>query len=280
VRTEEPPARSFDASSSVTTYWLARCEGFEVRAGRKRGVVEAVALETLSDRAAYLIVRFTGRRRHMITPESVRAVVPAEELLLLHPLESRPSRLAPAARRVREQSARAAETGARASVTATSAAARASTAAAATTWRGSTRASEAAWRELQRLDRWLEPRTAAAWLGLRRGIATAWAETKRFGRWLSPRAATAARSAWAWVRTAALATVAAATALARRVRADGTPVARAAVRWVSGTVAGARAWLTGAEQQDARRPGRAGAEDAPAREHADAGDDDASGRAA
>ena len=229
MRTQEPPARSFDGSSTVTTYWLAHCEGFEVRAGRKRGVVEAVALETLSDRAAYLIVRFTGRRRHMITPESVRAVVPAEELLLLHPLESRPSRLAPAARAVREHSARAAESGARASATATSAAARASSSAAATTWRGSSRASAAAWRELQRFGRWLEPRTAAAWLGLRKGAArawlatargasVAWAEAQRFGRWLSPRAATAARSAWEWVRTAALATAAAATALARRAR--------------------------------------------------------------
>jgi hypothetical protein len=68
----------------VTAYWLTRCEGFRVSSGRRRGVVESVALDLDTWQAAYLVVRYGGfGRRRIVPPGAVDAVVPAEERLVL-----------------------------------------------------------------------------------------------------------------------------------------------------------------------------------------------------
>jgi hypothetical protein len=68
----------------VTAYWLTRCEGFRVSSGRRRGVVESVALDLETWQAAYLVVRYRGLGRpRIVVPGAVDAVVPAEERLVL-----------------------------------------------------------------------------------------------------------------------------------------------------------------------------------------------------
>ena len=109
------PVHTFDQSSPVLAYWLTRCEGFEVTAGRRTGVVEKVALDRLDERADHLVVKFAGLRRVIVPSEAVRAVVPAEELLVLQPPEEPEPRLAPAAQRAKSDGVRAVRASARAS---------------------------------------------------------------------------------------------------------------------------------------------------------------------
>src|SRR5687768_8909670 len=90
VRSDVVPARSFDQQSPVCAYWLARSETFEVRSGRRRGVVEEVKLDE-SRRAEALIVRFGAFRRTV----PAAAVDAAKELLVLRPARP-PRRVTPA----------------------------------------------------------------------------------------------------------------------------------------------------------------------------------------
>ena len=72
----------FEGEGPVARYWLARCEGFEVR-GSTRGVVEELQRDADPYVTARLVVR-TGRRRLTVVPvERVHTVVPAERLLVV-----------------------------------------------------------------------------------------------------------------------------------------------------------------------------------------------------
>jgi hypothetical protein len=73
----------FAAGSPVAAYWLSRCEGFEVRAGRRSvGTVDAVVCTEPAGRAESLVVQ--GRRRpDAVAAERVVGVVPARRLVLL-----------------------------------------------------------------------------------------------------------------------------------------------------------------------------------------------------
>jgi signal transduction histidine kinase len=74
--------RSFSRGTPVCDYWLAHCEGFELRAGgRSLGVVEAVEATDAVGRAEELLVR-RRRRRHTIATGRVLAVVPARKVVL------------------------------------------------------------------------------------------------------------------------------------------------------------------------------------------------------
>ena len=76
------PDRSFPNGSPVCDYWLARCEGFTVRAGhRTLGVVEAVAHD--GSHADAIVLRKGRRRRRTLPPGDVLAVVPARRVLLM-----------------------------------------------------------------------------------------------------------------------------------------------------------------------------------------------------
>ena len=87
--------RSFPRDSPVCDYWLARCEGFTVRAGhRTLGVVETVP-HTGAPRVETIVVRARHRRRALDTAD-VLAVVPARKVLLAR----RRQHAAPAARRL------------------------------------------------------------------------------------------------------------------------------------------------------------------------------------
>jgi hypothetical protein len=159
VRLDVVPARSFEGSSRVSAYWLANCEGFSVRRGRRRGVVVDVALDAARQRTEYLVVRF-GLRRSVVEIGDVAVVVPAHELLVLRPPERRIPRVAPAARRVRDAGGRAAWSGGRLSVRG-----------ARTTARASVRLGAAAARETRTLARWLAPRLACAAREVERAVA-------------------------------------------------------------------------------------------------------------
>ncbi|MGH2999581.1 MAG: hypothetical protein ACRDNM_09795 [Gaiellaceae bacterium] len=76
------PDRSFPNGSPVCDYWLARCEGFTVRAGhRTLGVVETVAHDgTYADS---IELRKGRRRRRTLPTGDVLAVVPARRVLLM-----------------------------------------------------------------------------------------------------------------------------------------------------------------------------------------------------
>ncbi|MGH3000315.1 MAG: hypothetical protein ACRDNM_13550 [Gaiellaceae bacterium] len=76
------PDRSFPNGSPVCDYWLARCEGFTVRAGhRTLGVVETVAHDgTYADS---IVLRKGRRRRRTLPTGDVLAVVPARRVLLM-----------------------------------------------------------------------------------------------------------------------------------------------------------------------------------------------------
>lgn len=93
MRSDVVPARSFDQDSPVCAYWLARSEKFEVRSGRRRGVVEGVKLGE-SGRAEALVVRF-GAFRRTVPATAVDSVVPATELLVIRPARP-PRRVTPA----------------------------------------------------------------------------------------------------------------------------------------------------------------------------------------
>ncbi|MDE3024180.1 MAG: hypothetical protein KGI93_01285 [Acidobacteriota bacterium] len=89
------PDRSFPNGSPVCDYWLARCEGFAVRAGhRTLGVVESVGYD--GGRAGSVVLRKSGRRRRTLHTGDVLAVVPARRVLLAR----RRRHAAPAMRRV------------------------------------------------------------------------------------------------------------------------------------------------------------------------------------
>ena len=173
--TVDAPARSFDRTSPVHAYWLAHCEGFAVRAGRREGVVEEVELDIAQERAAALVVRYGPLRRSRLLPDEVDVVVPDEELLLV-PAEESPPRIAPLARQARERASTSARTGVRASGDAASAAARTTRSAAAGAWiatrREATRSADAAWPALSRWGR-------SVWRRSRRAFATAALETRR-----------------------------------------------------------------------------------------------------
>jgi len=191
VRLDVVPARSFDGSSRVSAYWLANCEGFRVRSGRRRGVVLDVALDAPTGRPEYLVVRY-GLARKVVEVAEVETVVPAEELLMVRPRERRTSRalmvvaaeIAPAARRARDVAGRAARASGRSSLRAARLGGRYSRRAAAatghtsvrlgaTTGRASVRFAAATARGTRRLARWLEPRVARAARALGRGAAGA-----------------------------------------------------------------------------------------------------------
>jgi hypothetical protein len=91
-----PPAgtRSFGRRSPVRVYWLARCEGFELKCrDGTHGVVEEVVLDPSNTEAEALVVR-VGRVLHrsvVVPAERVDAVAPFEEVLVgpgLAPAES------------------------------------------------------------------------------------------------------------------------------------------------------------------------------------------------
>jgi hypothetical protein len=191
VRLDVVPARSFDGSSRVSTYWLANCEGFRVRSGRRRGVVVAVPLEAPTSGPVYLVVRY-GLTRKVVEVGEVESVVPAEELLVVRPRERRSSGavraraagLGPRARRAREVgggaaraggrlSVRAAKVGGRYSRLAAAATGRTSVRLGAATGRASVRFAAATARDTRRLAVWLEPRAARAARALGRAAAGA-----------------------------------------------------------------------------------------------------------
>jgi hypothetical protein len=78
------PDRSFDGDSAVGAYWLSRCEGFTVRAGRRElGVVEEVTCTEPIGLARSLLVR--GARKRRIDSADVVAVIPARQVLVVRP---------------------------------------------------------------------------------------------------------------------------------------------------------------------------------------------------
>jgi hypothetical protein len=249
--TDARRARSFDRSSPVHAYWLAHCEGFAVRTGRREGVVEEVELDLAQERAAALVVRYGPLRRVRLAPESVDVVVPDEELLVVPAAEAPPSRVAPLASQARERASASARAGAHATGRAGSALGRTIAAVAAAIWLATGRAG--AW---TKATLWpaLRRGSSAAWRqavlasiavarGTRRGAMVAWRELQRFAAWLSPRAGALARRTAAGVRSGAAAAAAwasaAADAVARWVRTNGPPARRAAGRLVSSGAASA-----------------------------------------
>jgi hypothetical protein len=87
--------RRFGSDSPIRDYWLTRCEGFTVRAGRKRlGVVAEVDCGISSLHAETLVVRRRRRATLLLPAERIVEVVPAQELLVAR---RRPSRTRPAA---------------------------------------------------------------------------------------------------------------------------------------------------------------------------------------
>jgi hypothetical protein len=83
-----PDDHQFDASSPVGRYWLVHGVGFTVCRddGRELGVVEDVVVDQLRQRAEHVIVRRHGlvvRRREVMDPGVVDAVVPASQLFLV-----------------------------------------------------------------------------------------------------------------------------------------------------------------------------------------------------
>jgi hypothetical protein len=90
-------SRRFGRPSPVRAYWLARCEGFELKCrDGSTGVVKQVVLDATSTEAQALVVR-TGRVLHrsvVVTAEQVDAVAPFEEVLVgngLQPPARRPT---------------------------------------------------------------------------------------------------------------------------------------------------------------------------------------------
>jgi hypothetical protein len=249
MRNDAGHARSFDRSSPVHAYWLARCEGFSVRSGRREGVVEEVELDLAQERAAALVVRYGPLRRSRLTPDAVDAVVPGEELLVVPAEEAPPSRIAPLARQATERAAASARAGARASDGAVSAFVRHTIRGAAAVWRATRQAqrwtSLTLWPAVRRRSRAAWRRTRVAWAAgadaTRRASSAAWRLLRRLARWLAPRAAATARTAAAAARTAAgtaaASVAAAAAAVVRAVRVYGPPARRAVARRASGIAA-------------------------------------------
>jgi hypothetical protein len=268
-------ARSFDRSSPVHAYWLANGEGFSVRAGEREGVVEEVELDLAHERAAALVVRYGPRRRSRLAPESVAAVVPSEELLLVPAAEAPPARIAPLAHRARERAAASARAGARASGDVVSGLGRTTGRAAAVAWLATRR-------EAGRTAGTLGPATRRGARASRRGIVLAaaaveretrgiasavWRGLRRLRLWLAPRVAAGARAAA--TATAAWASAGAA-AVVRAVRVHGPPARRAVERHASALAERLRSRPSG--------PPRDAQEQAPPPEPEPGGDDDRAGR--
>lgn len=80
-------ARSFERASPVSRYWLARCEGFTVRSGRRvLGAVAEVGGTDPFGAAEYLVVcRHPGLRgdRTLVPAERVTEVIPARKTLIV-----------------------------------------------------------------------------------------------------------------------------------------------------------------------------------------------------
>jgi hypothetical protein len=73
----------FWRDSPVLEYWLARCDGFAVRRGRRAvGEVQGVATQDDYGRAELLRVRSLSRKK-LLPAEQVAAVVPSRRLLIL-----------------------------------------------------------------------------------------------------------------------------------------------------------------------------------------------------
>jgi hypothetical protein len=112
VRTDAVAEHAFPRGSPVCAYWLARCERFAVRDGRRSAVVEQVSLDE-SLRAESLVVRYAFRRE-VVPAARVQTVVPAKELLVLerapapHVASAARGRIAPWAGRAGRASARTA----------------------------------------------------------------------------------------------------------------------------------------------------------------------------
>jgi len=172
VRLDVVPARSFDGSSRVSTYWLANCEGFRVRSRRRRGRVVDVVVDASTGRPEFLVVRF-GLLRRRVAVGDVGTVVPAEALLVVTPRERRSPRVAPAARWAREVGGRAARAGGRVSLRGARVGARSSRRAAAATGRTSVRLAGTTARETHRFARWLAPRLELATRALWRAAVAA-----------------------------------------------------------------------------------------------------------
>jgi hypothetical protein len=153
--------RSFDRSSPVHAYWLARCEGFEVRSGKESGVVEDVALDS-TNHALYLVVRFGVARRREVPPSAVESVVPAEELLVVEAPEERPARVAPAARRAAIRGRSGVEAGAKASLAAATRVGLATGRAGGVAWREGRRGAVVTGRGSRRLSARAAPHALAA----------------------------------------------------------------------------------------------------------------------
>jgi len=87
-------SRRFGRRSPVRTYWLARCEGFELKCrDGSTGVVQQVVLDAGNTEARALVVR-TGRVLHrsvVVEAEQVDAVAPFEEVLVGDGLEQAPA---------------------------------------------------------------------------------------------------------------------------------------------------------------------------------------------
>lgn len=88
--------RSFPNGSPVCDYWLARCEGFAVRAGsRTLGAVEQLDRDPRTARVQMLVLR-RRRRTRELDAAKVLAIVPGRRLLLAR----RTEHVRPAARAV------------------------------------------------------------------------------------------------------------------------------------------------------------------------------------
>ena len=80
-------ARSFERTSPVSRYWLARCEGFTVRSGRRvLGAVAEVGGPDPFGAVEYLVVcrhpRLRGDRT-LVPAERVTEVIPAHKTLIV-----------------------------------------------------------------------------------------------------------------------------------------------------------------------------------------------------
>jgi hypothetical protein len=93
--------RSFEGTSPVSRYWLARCEGFTVCSGRRvLGAVAEIGGPDPFGTAEYLVVRrrpALRRDRTLILAERVTEVIPARRLLVV---DAAPRAVAVRARRV------------------------------------------------------------------------------------------------------------------------------------------------------------------------------------
>jgi hypothetical protein len=243
ITVDDGRARAFDRSSPVYAYWLANCEGFIVESPGREGVVEEVGLA--GEHAAFLVVRYGRTRREHVHVEAVRAVVPADELIVVQG-EAPPARLAPLAAGARVRADALARSGARASGTAVSTVGRTTGAAAAGVWRGTSRSAaalrEATGRNAPLVGRRIRDAGLAAWRQTRRVALAIRREARRLWAWGSPRAAATARGA---ARRTAAATTVAAAAVERFARTHGPPARRAVERAVSTAALRARERLDG-----------------------------------